>query len=92
MNKILLAGNGFDLAHGLLTSYKDFLYVVKQWQSVYEAYKNIKRGVELNEFDPVYKYIVNFKLMDDENLQKFDNIINNNSWVKYYCKCSVCFK
>ena len=26
MNRLVLIGNGFDLAHGLLTSYKDFFY------------------------------------------------------------------
>ncbi len=25
MNRIILIGNGFDLAHGLETSYKDFI-------------------------------------------------------------------
>ena len=25
MNRIILVGNGFDLAHGLPTSYKDFI-------------------------------------------------------------------
>ena len=25
MNRIILIGNGFDLAHGLPTSYKDFI-------------------------------------------------------------------
>ena len=25
MNRIILVGNGFDLAHGLKTSYKDFI-------------------------------------------------------------------
>ncbi|MCH5310422.1 MAG: hypothetical protein J1E57_00415 [Prevotella sp.] len=25
MNRIVLIGNGFDLAHGLLTSYKHFM-------------------------------------------------------------------
>lgn len=26
MNRLVLIGNGFDLAHGLKTSYKDFIY------------------------------------------------------------------
>jgi len=25
MNRLILLGNGFDLAHGLATSYKDFI-------------------------------------------------------------------
>ena len=31
MNRIILIGNGFDLAHGLKTSYQDFLkWILKQ--------------------------------------------------------------
>ena len=26
MNRLVLIGNGFDLAHGLKTSYEDFIY------------------------------------------------------------------
>lgn len=29
MNNLLLVGNGFDLAHGLLTKYEHFLYLMK---------------------------------------------------------------
>ena len=30
MNNIIIIGNGFDLAHGLKTSYKDFINHVKE--------------------------------------------------------------
>ena len=40
MNRILLIGNGFDLAHGLKTSYKDF--IIDFWERkaklVYDEY------------------------------------------------------
>ena len=39
MNKVLLVGNGFDLAHGLLTSYGDFLYLMQNWNEFKKAYK-----------------------------------------------------
>ena len=29
LNKVLLIGNGFDLAHGLKTRYGDFLKIMK---------------------------------------------------------------
>ncbi|MDA9554910.1 bacteriophage abortive infection AbiH family protein [Pelobium sp.] len=32
MNRLILVGNGFDLAHGLKTQYKD--YILKYWESV----------------------------------------------------------
>lgn len=44
MNRIVLIGNGFDLAHGLKTSYKNFIdWCVKQdnsyWASKMQRYK-----------------------------------------------------
>lgn len=35
MNRLILVGNGFDLAHGLRTSYKDFIsyYLAKVFDS-----------------------------------------------------------
>ena len=43
MNRIILVGNGFDLAHGLKSSYKDFvLDLIKQKiaQAFQEGTKN----------------------------------------------------
>ena len=36
MNRIIIVGNGFDLAHGLKTSYKDFIswYWEKTWKKL----------------------------------------------------------
>ena len=38
MNRIILIGNGFDLAHGLKTSYDDF--VSELWKEIYHDIKN----------------------------------------------------
>lgn len=40
MNRIVLIGNGFDLAHGMKTSYNDFLEGV--WREVHEKFINTK--------------------------------------------------
>ena len=34
MNRLVIIGNGFDLAHGLKTSYNDFLDFL--WEKIYE--------------------------------------------------------
>ena len=39
MNNLLLVGNGFDLAHGLLTKYEHFLHLIKNWDEFYSSYK-----------------------------------------------------
>lgn len=41
---ILVLGNGFDLAHGLPTSYKDFLTFCKKLQTLYKYDESISQG------------------------------------------------
>lgn len=83
MNKILLVGNGFDLAHGLLTSYNDFLYIMKNWRHFKLEYEeNIKEG----EFE---KYLVNAERFDNQKIRELGNIIETNSWVRYFCNCGA---
>jgi hypothetical protein len=61
MNKLILVGNGFDLAHGLPTSYKDFLNDF--WKDFHLKF-NTKESKELFEIDSRY-------------LKTFDNPINS---------------
>lgn len=57
MKKILLVGNGFDLAHGLLTKYEHFLYLMKNWDEFYDSYikeiekqkKELKKAQDNND-------------------------------------------
>lgn len=46
MNKVLLVGNGFDLAHGLLTSYGDFLFLMQNWNEFKKIYKEEKISIQ----------------------------------------------
>lgn len=41
---ILVLGNGFDLAHGLPTSYKDFLTFCKKIKTIYEYSESVSRA------------------------------------------------
>lgn len=45
MNKLIIIGNGFDLAHGLPTSYKDFMnWYFEQWRErLMKSHKRIER-------------------------------------------------
>ena len=47
--KILIVGNGFDIAHNLRTRYSDVLDVFKTWKSFYGSYKNRKTDTEFDE-------------------------------------------
>uniref|UniRef100_UPI0040576F92 AbiH family protein n=1 Tax=Acetatifactor sp. TaxID=1872090 RepID=UPI0040576F92 len=89
MNNILLVGNGFDLAHGLPTSYNDFLTIIKQWSFFKSKFDEINQGGSIDVDHPYYKYLIYADKMDKNNINKLGGIIQNNSWVNYYCKCEA---
>ncbi|MGV9002957.1 AbiH family protein [Flavobacterium sp.] len=49
MNRLIIIGNGFDLAHGLPTRYKDFIDFF--WKNIRENYKkeDCKKLIEINK-------------------------------------------
>jgi hypothetical protein len=53
MNRIILIGNGFDLAHGLKTSYKDFIddFWEKEKKNIFACYQ----AINSNDFACVYE-------------------------------------
>lgn len=83
MNKILLVGNGFDLAHGLSTSYDDFLCLIQGW-------KCFKIDYDEKIQDSVFaKYLVDAENLDNQKIEKLDKIIKGNSWIHYFCNCGA---
>lgn len=89
MNNILLIGNGFDLAHGLPTSYNDFLYIMKNWSIFELTIKNLKRGEAIPTDDLYYKFFSNIRDLNEDNITKLGEIIKYNSWIQYYCSCEA---
>jgi|TARA_R110002051_G_scaffold322762_1_gene414079 hypothetical protein len=62
MNKLVLIGNGFDLAHGLPTSYKDFLNDF--WRNIEKNFKDHKDLIFIDEMNSDffgYKKTNNYK-------------------------------
>lgn len=83
MNKVLLVGNGFDLAHGLLTSYNDFLFLMQNWDHFKLEYEEkIQEG-------GFYKYLTHADNLDNQKIDELDEIMRTNSWVHYFCKCGA---
>ena len=79
MSRILVLGNGFDIAHGLPTSYKEFLYVCAN--SIGLKY----------DFDFSEKKIKRMKpILDNFNIayKEYFNVIRRNSWLKYFYSVS----
>ncbi len=89
MKKILLVGNGFDLAHNLPTKYEHFLFILKNWSEFQQKIEQFKSGKEIEKNDKFYTYFVNIKSFNDANLEQLDIIIKNNSWIKYFCQCEA---
>lgn len=89
MNKVLLVGNGFDLAHGLLTSYGNFLELMQCWKTIYTSLQNENSGGIHPENDVFTKYVCNARNMNMDNLAELDRIIKRNSWVNYFCNCEA---
>ncbi len=87
ISNILLVGNGFDLAHGLMTSYNDFLFLMKYWDKFIDRYTIVNSDEESITSDVFKKYLCND--LDNSNIEKLGNIFKHNSWVKYYINCGA---
>lgn len=81
MNKLIIIGNGFDLAHGLPTSYKDFMnWYFEQWRErLKDCCKSTERdelcSVAITDNNPLYIYLFyhnNEKIKDKYGLEFFD--------------------
>ena len=70
MNRIILIGNGFDLAHGLKTSYHDFIdWIV---ESKFEIFKNNKGVLNDEDLEIIYRDFWTYS-----DIEKFRNLLCN---------------
>lgn len=76
MNKLILVGNGFDLAHGLPTSYKDFL---NDFWSNFENNLDSSIVKEIIQIDYSYNGYFNYA---NNRIESFDDLSSN---LKNYC-------
>ena len=92
MNRIVLIGNGFDLAHGLKTSYADFInWYWEQWREcLFFAHSNILEDplctIELNTEKTGFKtwYGFLFPALNEyrkQSLNLFYNTLTNNKLI-----------
>lgn len=84
---LLIIGNGFDLAHGLPTSYTDFLKFVNEandyYNNFYPKYKDVtKKDKEGKEF---FDYFIELNKNDDfEYITELCKLSSTNLWFKYF--------
>lgn len=78
MNRIILIGNGFDLAHGMLTSYRDF--IDDYWKEfLKEIYHGNNHTNKLENEELIIKYFIGYDLSDIDTYQKLAEKIKNYS-------------
>lgn len=82
MNRIILVGNGFDLAHNLPTKYEDFI----NWYSQ-ERFKSFENNLSEKDEDILCKLIMNVDFFEDvfsnENCNSLHDFFVKNSNGKF---------
>lgn len=90
---ILVIGNGFDLAHSLPTTYKDFLRFTDEFEEYRQAKEDRRELAWEDDKDVSYfKYFIKlFNRKDaDEHarnlIMELSSLIRNNMWLIYFKK------
>lgn len=95
---ILVIGNGFDIAHGLPTEYKDFLRFTDVFLQIKERGRTLGQQVPVNE-DEKERQMVNYlvdlfnKSGTDKKVQKIvdeiEELITDNKWLEYFKSINI---
>lgn len=92
---ILVIGNGFDLAHGLQTTYKDFLRFTDEFV-VYKTAKENGHELGWNDEDiRFYKYFITLFNESQRNkdaqriVNELDGLIKDNVWLEHFKKAQI---
>ena len=86
---ILVLGNGFDLAHGLPTKYKDFLDLVERFNSIMNNPHILKNGGLENTAKSIYVYLDRLIFREYELRMEFQKLIEGNFWIDYFLQCPM---
>lgn len=88
MTKILITGNGFDLAQGLPTRYADFIEVMNKLNSIDKENisDDIKDYFDLNERKKNTKQIELFNKSNSLNIEKLEGLKSrlDNKWLNHF--------
>ena len=90
---ILVIGNGFDIEHGIPSSYKNFLDFIRAYIRVYE-YRDSLDMIDENNFQyelckisSKYKNpsLLLQKMQESKSIEReFGDVVSNNCWVQYF--------
>ena len=90
--KVLVIGNGFDLAHGLLSSYTHFLAFIKNPGEFLRYYNHRIDDTTNGIFEDNScweKYLAYVDKSDKDKVCELVSILSQNSWANYYAKCNA---
>lgn len=88
---ILLIGNGFDLAHGLPTKYKDFLDFIKVIKQIIEidSKENINQVDCLDTNPEIMIRLLSAINNIFKQRRMWDELIGENIWIEYFLQCDM---
>ena len=94
---ILVIGNGFDIEHGIPSSYRNFLDFIKIFKNVYREKTIFNNSIDKNERKCFYEnkltsisnmYRDVFCLWDSQPIElpisEFYEMVSNNRWINYF--------
>lgn len=88
--KVLIIGNGFDLAHNLKTSYTDFLDFLNVVLELYDNKKNNSYSISniKSGHEKTFKYC--HYIIENTAIMKYIfNLAVNNCWVNYFTNLNI---
>lgn len=86
---ILVIGNGFDLAHGLPTKYKEFLDFVESFKSIINSPQILKEGYLECTAKPIYEYLDRLIFREKVLCDEMKKMVLNNFWIDYFLQCNM---
>lgn len=85
MNRLIIVGNGFDLAHGLPTGYCDF--IDWYWRGVFNSFKNPYQYT-FNYEDKLIKFNIDIFNLPVQIVEGFKTINNHLEYIEFVQSCS----
>lgn len=84
--RILILGNGFDLANGLPTRYSEFLDFIESFSSVYKLVTEKGINALSNTEKSKYKFMDELIFEKESLCVEFQKMIDDNFWIFYFLK------
>ena len=84
VNKVLILGNGFDLAMGLPTQYTDFMEFLRI-ENIIQIIEKKQKGEEVEE--RYKKFFGEAERIDLNEIKRLKELQQKNIWAHYFLSC-----